>query len=106
MGKVYKGTTDNRASTVAIKRSDLRSKQGASEFWTEIEMLFRFKHSHLVSLINYCDDYQEMIIVYEYMPAGSLRDHLHKIGGSHDDGTLICMGAARGLDYLHAGTSI
>lgn len=47
-GKVYKGSIDNGATTVAIKRLDSLSKQGGKEFWTEIDMLSQFRHSHLV----------------------------------------------------------
>ncbi|KAK2975031.1 hypothetical protein RJ640_017259, partial [Escallonia rubra] len=77
-GKVYRGVIDNGTTTVAIKRLSSMSRQGAPEFWTEIEMLSKFRHSHLVSLIGYCDNVHEMILVYEYMLLGSLADHLHK----------------------------
>lgn len=112
-GKVYKGIIDNGASTVAIKRLSSMSKQGGSEFWTEIEMLSKFRHCHLLSLIGYCDEWHEMILVYEYMPRGTLADHLHRSGRKGNNSPLswvqrlrICIGAARGLDYLHTGTSI
>ncbi|KAM0042465.1 putative protein kinase RLK-Pelle-CrRLK1L-1 family [Helianthus debilis subsp. tardiflorus] len=76
-GKVYKGKVDlGGGIDVAIKRLNLDSNQGATEFWAEIEMLSKFRHSHVVSLLGYCE--KEMIIVYEYMPNGSLEDHLHK----------------------------
>ncbi|KAK2992191.1 hypothetical protein RJ640_005678, partial [Escallonia rubra] len=109
-GKVYKGVIDNGASIVAIKRLNSRSHQGAREFWTEIELLSRFRHSHLVPLIGYCDECHEMILVYKYMPRGTLADHLHKFDKSGNAPLSwvlrlkICIGAARGLDYLHTGT--
>lgn len=112
-GKVYKGLIDRGETTVAIKRLDSKSKQGASEFWTEINMLSSFRHCHLISLIGYCEEFQEMILVYEYMPNGNLNDHLHKVGRSDGDFPLswvqrlkICIGAARALDYLHTGTGL
>ncbi|KAM7466766.1 hypothetical protein LguiB_014328 [Lonicera macranthoides] len=114
-GKVYKGVIDNGTVAVAIKRLNQMSKQGAREFWNEIEMLSKFRHSHLVSLIGYCNIGKEMIIVYEYMVNGTLADHLHKkvTNGSSSTSTLswvqrlkICIGAARGLDYLHTGTGV
>ncbi|KAM7485621.1 hypothetical protein LguiA_001630 [Lonicera macranthoides] len=123
-GNVYKGNIiDNNgngasssSTTVAIKRLNPLSKQGASEFWTEITMLSRFRHSHLVSLIGYCDNCNEMILVYEYMVHGTLADHVHNINRKNDEGNnsslswvqrlKICIGAARGLDYLHTGTAI
>ncbi|KAK2975033.1 hypothetical protein RJ640_017261, partial [Escallonia rubra] len=109
-GKVYRGVIDNGTTTVAIKRLSSMSRQGAPQFWTEIEMLSKFRHSHLVSLIGYCDNVHEMILVYEYILLGSLADHLHKRDRSNKSPLSwvqrlkICIGAARGLDYLHTGT--
>ncbi|XP_037497115.1 LOW QUALITY PROTEIN: receptor-like protein kinase FERONIA [Jatropha curcas] len=77
-GNVYKGSIDDGAFTVAIKRLHSSSKQGAREFKTEIQMLSKLRHTHLVSLIGYCDDPGEMILVYEFMHRGTLRDHLYK----------------------------
>ncbi|KAK2969150.1 hypothetical protein RJ640_026784 [Escallonia rubra] len=112
-GKVYKGSiTDGESMTVAVKRLNSRSRQGAREFRTEIEMLSRFRHGHLVSLIGYCEELDEMILVYEYMPRGNFADHLHRSGKNYSAPLpwlrrlRICIDAARGLDYLHTGTSI
>ncbi|KAJ0861600.1 putative protein kinase RLK-Pelle-CrRLK1L-1 family [Helianthus annuus] len=109
-GKVYKGTITNGANilTVAIKRLDSTSTQGASEFWAEVNMLSNLRHCHLVSLIGYCNDGQEMILAYEYMSNGTLEDHLHKRQTplSWVQRLTICIGAARGLDYLHTGTGV
>ncbi|KAD2393980.1 hypothetical protein E3N88_40957 [Mikania micrantha] len=109
-GKVYKGTIANGSNRliVAIKRLDSTSDQGASEFWAEVNMLSNLRHCHLVSLIGYCNDGQEMILVYEYMSHGTLEDRLHncQIPLSWMQRLTICIGAARGLDYLHTGTGI
>jgi serine/threonine protein kinase len=110
-GKVYKGTLGG--TTVAVKRSEgVGNGQGLHEFHTEIMVLSQIRYRHLVSLIGYCDEGNEMILVYEFMEKGTLRDHLY----SQDDGSDksfslselswaqrldICIGAAKGLDYLH-----
>ncbi|KAM7486258.1 hypothetical protein LguiA_002267 [Lonicera macranthoides] len=90
------------------------SKQGGKEFTTEIEILSKIRQSHVVSLMGYCDDNDEMILVYDYVENGSLADYLYKEkvrNGSNSNMSRvkrvkICIGAARGLDYLHTGTGI
>ncbi|XP_074289622.1 receptor-like protein kinase FERONIA [Silene latifolia] len=111
-GKVYKGCIDGGATDVAVKRLNSTSKQGEQEFLTEIEMLSRLRHRHLVSLIGYCDEKGEMILIYEYMPRGTLRDHLNYRDAKETcknevlpwkQRLKICLGSARGLEYLHGG---
>lgn len=95
---------------VAVKR--LKSQGGPNvdfEFLTEIELISRLNHCHVVPLLGYCSEshgrYAERLLVFEYMPNGNLRDCLDVTQGNQplDWGTRvgIALGAARGLEYLH-----
>uniref|UniRef100_A0A0C9S3V1 non-specific serine/threonine protein kinase n=1 Tax=Wollemia nobilis TaxID=56998 RepID=A0A0C9S3V1_9CONI len=103
-GKVYKGMLAVGAQMVAIKRAGQESRQGGAEFKTEIELLSRVHHKNLVGLIGFCLEEGERILVYEYMPNGSVRDNLSARTGIQLDWRKriwIALGSARGLTYLH-----
>ncbi|KAL0435127.1 UNVERIFIED_CONTAM: putative LRR receptor-like serine/threonine-protein kinase [Sesamum radiatum] len=102
-GKVYRGTLAD-GTIVAIKRAQEGSLQGEKEFLTEIELLSRLHHRNLVSLIGYCDEEGEQMLIYEFMSNGTLRDHLSgkfKAAMSFSMRVRTALGAARGILYLH-----
>ncbi|RDX86475.1 putative leucine-rich repeat receptor-like protein kinase, partial [Mucuna pruriens] len=102
-GKVYQGTLPS-GELVAIKRAAKESMQGAVEFKTEIELLSRVHHKNLVSLVGFCFEKGEQMLVYEYIPNGTVMDSLSGKSGIWMDWIRrlkVSVGAARGLAYLH-----
>nr|DAD24805.1 TPA_asm: hypothetical protein HUJ06_026269 [Nelumbo nucifera] len=93
---------------VAVKRGVPGFRQSLPEFQTKITALSKIRHRHLVSRIGFCEEQSEMILVYEYMEKGPLRNHLY---GSEfqplswKQRLEICVGSARGLHYLHTGST-
>ncbi|GAB4848585.1 hypothetical protein Ancab_003291 [Ancistrocladus abbreviatus] len=77
-GKVYKGIIAD-GQIVAIKRSQAGSMQGSREFKTEIELLSRVHHKNLVKLVGFCYEQGEQMLVYEFLPNGTLMDSLSGI---------------------------
>ncbi|XP_051213397.1 probable serine/threonine-protein kinase PBL7 [Lolium perenne] len=109
-GRVYKGYLESVNQVVAIKQLDRDGLQGNREFLVEVLMLSLLHHPNLVNLIGYCADGDQRLLVYEYMPLGSLEDHLHD--PSPDKPRLdwntrmkIAAGAAKGLEHLHDKTN-
>ncbi|XP_021896208.1 receptor-like serine/threonine-protein kinase NCRK [Carica papaya] len=95
--------------TVAVKRLKLQGgPDGDAIFSTEVELLSRLHHFHVVPLIGYCSEFRgkqaERLLVFEYMLNGNLRDCLDGVSGENmmwSTRVAIAIGAARGLEYLH-----
>jgi len=104
-GSVYRGYLKEMDLHVAIKRVSKGSKQGRKEYASEVRIISRLRHRNLVQLIGWChgsgDD--ELLLVYELMPNGSLDGHLHS-----PDSVLtwpvryrVALGVGAALLYLH-----
>ncbi|XP_041995460.1 probable serine/threonine-protein kinase PBL7 [Salvia splendens] len=105
-GRVYKGRLLDTGELVAVKQLDRSGCQGIREFVVEVMTLSMADHPNLVKLIGYCAEGDQRLLVYEYMPLGSLEDHLHgpKLKRKKMDWNIrmnIAAGAAQGLEYLH-----
>lgn len=105
-GRVYKGRLECTGQVVAIKQLNRDGLQGNREFLVEVLMLSLLHHQNLVSLIGYCADGDQRLLVYEYMAFGSLEDHLHDLPLDKEaldwsSRMKIAAGAAKGLEYLH-----
>ncbi|KAJ0944853.1 putative protein kinase RLK-Pelle-CrRLK1L-1 family [Helianthus annuus] len=102
-GKVYEGELSHikGRGMVAIKRLDSKSMQGNNEFWKEIMLLSRYSHQNLISLLGFCDEGSEKILVYEHASRRSLDRHLCSTDLPWMQRIKICLDAAKGLSYLH-----
>lgn len=104
-GRVYKGRLET-GQVVAIKQLNHDGLQGYQEFIVEVLMLSLLHHCNLVTLIGYCTDGDQRLLVYEYMSMGSLENHLFGLLPerpplSWNTRIKIALGAAQGLEYLH-----
>ncbi|CAA7045850.1 unnamed protein product [Microthlaspi erraticum] len=105
-GMVYHGTV-NGNEQVAVKMLSHSSSQGYKEFKAEVELLLRVHHKNLVGLVGYCDEGENLALIYEYMANGDLREHMSgNRGGSilnWETRLKIVVESAQGLEYLHNG---
>ncbi|EOA14568.1 hypothetical protein CARUB_v10027807mg [Capsella rubella] len=102
-GAVYKGYLNELDMMVAVKRFSGASKQGKREFITEVKIISSLRHRNLVQLIGWCHEKKDLLLVYEFMPNGSLDSHLFG-KKSHLAWTVRCkisLGVASALLYLH-----
>ncbi|KAJ8544753.1 hypothetical protein K7X08_017336 [Anisodus acutangulus] len=115
-GTVFKGWVDEKTfaptkigtgMVVAIKKLNSESMQGFEEWQAEVNFLGRLSHPNLVKLLGYCLEDKELLLVYEFMPKGSLENHLFRRSTaieplSWELRLKIAIGAARGLAFLHS----
>ncbi|XP_073154333.1 L-type lectin-domain containing receptor kinase S.4 [Henckelia pumila] len=105
-GRVYRGTLHHPKTEVAVKRISHESKQGVREFVSEISSIGRLRHRNLVQLLGWCRCGGDLLLVYEFMPNGSLDKWLFdepKYVLSWNQRFKIIKGVASGLLYLHEG---
>lgn len=103
-GRVYKGVLPNSKTEVAVKRISHESKQGLREFVSEIATIGRLRHRNLVQLIGWCRRRGDLLLVYDFMPYGSLDKYLFdepKATLKWEQRFKIIKGVASGLLYLH-----
>ncbi|PVH61949.1 hypothetical protein PAHAL_3G162700 [Panicum hallii] len=106
---VFRGVLEE-GTQVAVKLLSGLPEQVPEEFLTEAQILTRIHHKNLVSMMGYCKDGEHMALVYEYMPEGTLQEHIS--GNAHNGRLLtwrqrlrIAVESAQGLEYLHNGCS-
>ncbi|KAL8556415.1 hypothetical protein ACS0TY_004020 [Phlomoides rotata] len=107
---VFKGIMKD-GTIVAVKRAivspDTDLKKNSKEFHTELDLLSRLNHAHLLNLLGYCEEGGERLLVYEFMANGSLHQHLHSKNKEVKEQlewvrrVTIAVQAARGIEYLH-----
>ncbi|CAN6221591.1 unnamed protein product [Urochloa humidicola] len=105
-GRVYKGVLRTSMMEIAVKMVSHESRQGMKEFVAEIASIGHIRHRNLVQLLGYCRRKGELLLVYEFMPNGSLDKYLHNHDGNKSKLSWaqrlhIIKGVASGLLYLH-----
>ncbi|KAL8262864.1 hypothetical protein R6Q59_024213 [Mikania micrantha] len=108
-GMVYKAKVDhfgNKGILVAVKRiSSRESAQGEQRFFSEIEMHAIYTHPNVVSLVGYCDERDELILLYEHASNNSLDDYLKSVDNVNNltwtQRLQMCLDIAQGLDHIH-----
>ncbi|KAE8645823.1 hypothetical protein Csa_017117 [Cucumis sativus] len=102
-GGVYKGFVTELNMEIAAKKISSTSKQGKKEYISEVNIISRLRHRNLVQLVGYSHERGHFVLVYEYMPNGSLDSHLFgkKSRLSWPLRYKIAHGIASALLYLH-----
>ncbi|XP_068667565.1 receptor-like cytoplasmic kinase 176 [Aristolochia californica] len=115
-GSVFKGWIDEHSfaatkpgtgMVIAVKKLNQESYQGHTEWLAEVNYLGQLYHPNFVKLIGYCLEDDHRLLVYEFMPRGSLENHLFRRGSyfqplSWNLRMKVALGAAKGLAFLHS----
>lgn len=110
-GTVYKGIWRNKE--IAVKRVSETSRQGKQEFIAEVTTIGSLRHRNLVKLIGWCYERHDFLLVYEYMPNGSLDKFIFYDEKNSGPGEVtlnwekrlsVIHGTSQALDYLHNGS--
>ncbi|KAK3135505.1 hypothetical protein QOZ80_5BG0419780 [Eleusine coracana subsp. coracana] len=101
-GSVFRGQLPGRTTTIAVKKLE-GLWQGEKQFRAEVSTLGMIHHVNLIRLLGFCSDSgnRNKLLVYEYMPNGSLDRHLFRATLSWRVRYQIAVGIAKGLAYLH-----
>ncbi|CAN6580443.1 unnamed protein product [Malus baccata var. baccata] len=105
---VFRGVLKD-GTVVAVKRAIMspNKQKNSKEFHTELDLLSRLNHAHLLNLLGYCEEGGQSLLVYEFMAHGSLHQHLHGKNKALKEQldwvrrVTIAVQAARGIEYLH-----
>ncbi|KAJ9177470.1 hypothetical protein P3X46_012686 [Hevea brasiliensis] len=102
-GAVYKGYLIDMDLAIAVKKISRGSRQGKKEYITEVKTIGQLRHRNLVQLLGWCHDKGEFLLVYEFMPNGSLDAHLFgkRAPLKWPVRYKISLGLASALLYLH-----
>ncbi|XP_062208233.1 receptor-like cytoplasmic kinase 176 isoform X1 [Phragmites australis] len=115
-GSVFKGWIDENTfaptrpgtgMVIAVKKLNQEGFQGHREWLAEVNYLGQLSHPNLVKLVGYCLEDEQRLLVYEFMPRGSLENHLFRRGShfqplSWNLRMKVALGAAKGLAFLHS----
>jgi serine/threonine protein kinase len=93
---------------IAVKVLSLFSNHGVHQFLNEVNLLSRVNHRNLVSLLGYCNESRELMLIYDHMSGGSLKDRLYGLNAQSSElnwktRLKIALDAGQGLEYLHMG---
>ncbi|THG11524.1 hypothetical protein TEA_017507 [Camellia sinensis var. sinensis] len=105
-GPIYKGLLST-GKEIAVKRLSTTSKQGLNEFKSEMTLIAKLQYRNLVMLLGCCIHGEERMLIYEYMPNGSLDSLIFGVENTISKSLTwrrrldIIVGIAQGVLYLH-----